>query len=169
MKISSKGLKDGYFLDIFGGNSPSVEQGDMPTYSIPFKIEDAPEDTVSFAAILYDVDAFAVTNGFPWIHWTIANLTKKEVKENESIDAVDFVQGVNSWHSQFVGGKEKKLTSMYGGMTPPDQDHVYTLTVFALDALLDIENGFMLNEWNHKIKEHILASATLEGKYRKLD
>lgn len=168
MKVSSNGIKDGYFLDNFGGNGTIKNENGMPTYSIPFKIEDAPAETVSFAAILYDVDAVPVTNGFVWIHWLIANLKKEEVLENESISTKEFKQGVNSWHSQFVGGQSKELSSFYGGMTPPDQEHVYTFTVFALDCELDIEDGFMLNEWHHKMKNHVLASATVEGKYKKL-
>lgn len=56
----------------------------------------------------------------------------------------------------------------YCGMTPPDADHVYTLRIFALDTVLDIENGFDMNVMFRKMRGHILAQAELEGLYSKM-
>lgn len=44
---------------------------------------------------LEDKDAYPVTGGFAWIHWLAANITRFEIKENESQMADDFVQGRN--------------------------------------------------------------------------
>ena len=48
-----------------------------------------------------------------------ANITRFEVRENESQTADDFMQGRNSWTS---------------------------VQVYALDKMLDLERGFLLNE-----------------------
>ncbi len=50
------------------------------------------------------------------IHWTVANLTRTELEENESVSATDFVQGANSWMSVQGGQQSRKESSYYGGM-----------------------------------------------------
>ncbi len=137
----------------------------MPTYSLPFTIENAPEATVSYAIILEDKDAFPVSGGFSWIHWTAANITRTDIKENESLTATDFVQGVNSWASMQGGSQSKELSSYYGGMAPPDAPHIYELHVYALDTTLDLENGFNMNDMYKQMDGHVLASFTLKGEY----
>lgn len=67
------------------------------------------------------------------------------------------------------GNKQsKELSCFYGGMTPPDQAHTYELHVFALDCLLHLETGFLLNELYHKMEGHVLAQAKLCGIYEKV-
>lgn len=168
MKVTSSAIENGFFPEIYGGNGTVLNENGVPTYSIPFKIEGAPENTKSYAVVLYDIGAFETTKGFPWIHWVIANLTKEEVMENESQTAKDFVQGVNSWHSIFTGNQSKELSAYYGGMTPPDKVHNYTLKVLALDTTLDLENGFYLNELTAQLKDHVLDTAIIEGRYQQL-
>lgn len=168
MEIKSTGIQKGYFQDIYGGNGSKLNENGIPNYSIPFSIYEAPKETKSFAAVLYDLDAYQSTKGFPWIHWTIANLTKANVLANESQSTTEFVQGVNSWHSPLSINQTKELSSCYGGMTPHDGSHMYTLKIFALDTVLSLENGFYLNELVKSMREHILATATLEANYAKI-
>ncbi len=165
MIVTSSGIVDGVIEDKYGCKGKQLNKNGMPTYSLPFKIEGKPEGTKSFAIILEDKDAFPVTNGFSWIHWTAANILKDEVKENESLTAKDFIQGVNSWMSIQGGSQSAEESSFYGGMSPPNGMHTYELHVFALDAILDIKPGFMLNELWWKMEGHILATYTLKGKY----
>lgn len=84
----------------------------IPTYSLPLKIENAPEDTCSFALVLEDKDTYPVTGGFTWIHWLAANITRHELKENESQTAKDFVQGCNSWTSK-QGNNQRKNCQVF--------------------------------------------------------
>ena len=58
-----------------------------------------------------------------------------------------------------------ELSSFYGGMTPPDKPHIYELHVYALDKLLDLRRGFLLNELYREMDGHILAEYTLKGIY----
>ena len=83
MFISSTGIIDGIIKKDYGGRGTYFNENNVPTYSLPFKIEEIPENTVSFAFILEDKDAYPVV-GFTWIHWLGANLKRNEVKENET-------------------------------------------------------------------------------------
>jgi len=148
MSVSSAAIDaSGAFGDKYG------KRGTAPQPSIPFRIDNAPPGVVSFAAILDDPDAVAVA-GKVWDHWLIANLARPEVLAGESATATDFIQGKNS------GG-----TNGYAGMAPPDRPHTYVLTVYALDARLDLETGFPRTALEAAMQGHVLAQARLTGTY----
>lgn len=166
MIVTSTAIVDGVIADQYGKHGSQFNEHGMPTFSMPFKIENAPAGTVSYALCLEDKDAFPVSGGFSWIHWTAANITKSELFDNESQTATDFVQGLNSWMSMQGGSQSKELSAFYGGMAPPDATHIYELHVYALDCLLELENGFMMNEMYRKMDGRVLATYTLKGQYR---
>ena len=89
------------------------------------------------------------------------------MKENESQTATDFIQGANSWISIQGNQQNRGQASYYGDMTPPDKAHIYELHIFALDEMLDLKNGFYLNELYEKMEGHILEEAILKGIYEK--
>lgn len=165
MKITSSGIENGLILDKYGKRGTQMNEHGVPTYSLPFKIEDAPSNTKSFALVLEDKDAIPVSGGFAWIHWSAANITRTEVNENESQNALDFIQGVNSWTSMQGGEQSKELSTFYGGMCPPNAPHEYELHVFALDCMMDLENGYYVNELYHAMKGHVLEEGSLYGVY----
>lgn len=163
MQVISNAIQQGYFADKYGKRGTQFSPNGMPTYSIPFEILDPPENTQSFAVVLEDKDAISAS-GFVWIHWLIANLTRTSVSENESQQAQDYVQGANSWASA-LGKFEIKEASAYGGMAPPNCEHRYELIVYALDCKLELEAGFRFNDLHFAMQGHILAQASLMGKY----
>lgn len=165
MTVTSTGITDGKIDAKYGKHGDSFNENGMPTYSLPFAIENAPKDTVSYAIMLEDKDAFPVSGGFSWIHWTAANINRTEILENESITATDFVQGANSWMSKQGGNQSRELSSFYGGMAPPDAPHTYELHVYALDTMLELDNGFNMNDMYKQMSGHILDSYTLTGVY----
>lgn len=166
MKVISHGIVNGVIEDKYGKHGKDFNENGVPTYSLPFEVLDAPEGTKSYAVFLEDKDACPVSGGFSWVHWLAANITKSKVEENESQSAKDFVQGLNSWISIQGGSQSKELSAYYGGMAPPNEPHTYELHVYALDSLLDLENGFMLHELFRKMDGHILEQYTLKGAYR---
>ncbi|MDT8716839.1 YbhB/YbcL family Raf kinase inhibitor-like protein [Clostridium sp. 19966] len=163
MKITSSGIINGVIEDKYGKRGNKFNSADIPTYSLPIKIENQPEGTVSFAILLEDRDAVPVC-GFSWIHWTAANILESELEENASVTKKNFVQGVNSWYSP-LGETSKELSMGYGGMAPPDAPHVYELHVYALDTKLNLEEGFYMNEMFRAMESHILDQATIKGTY----
>ncbi|MEF9839587.1 MAG: YbhB/YbcL family Raf kinase inhibitor-like protein [Lachnospiraceae bacterium] len=165
MIVTSTGIINHQIEDKYGKRGTEFNENGMPTYSLPFKIQQAPKDAISFALVLEDKDAFPVSGGFSWIHWTAANITRLELLENESQTATDFVQGVNSCISIQGGQQSKELSSFYGGMAPPDAPHTYELHLYALDTMLDLENGFYMNQLYKKMDGHMLDQVTLKGVY----
>lgn len=158
-------LENGRLPDRFGKYAPSdaLYQG-APVVSFPFTITDVPEGTVSFAMTLIDDDAIPVC-GFAWIHWVAANLpstmTAVPADASRTLTA-SMVQGANSNLSKFVGETDPQLTHRYVGPQPPDQMHVYTFTVLALDTELPLTDGdFYLNDLRRLAEGHILATAKI--------
>ncbi|MGL5348768.1 MAG: YbhB/YbcL family Raf kinase inhibitor-like protein [Peptostreptococcaceae bacterium] len=164
MKIESSGIVEGIIQDKYGKRG-NVDRFGIPTYSLPIKIEGPPAGTKSYALFLEDKDAIPVSGGFAWIHWSAANIMSDELLENASRNSNDFVQGLNSWISIQGGIVPKKYACYYGGMAPPDKPHIYDLTVYALDTILDLNNGFYPNEMFRQMYGHILESATIRGIY----
>lgn len=163
MKVSSKAIVNGAFEDQYGKRGSEFTPNGMPSYSIPFEIEDAPEGTKSFAVVLEDKDAITAS-GFVWIHWLISDLKRTSVAENESQTATDFTQGANSWAS-VLGKFEIDEASAYGGMAPPNCLHRYELIVYALDTVLDLPKGFRFNDLHFAMQGHILDTASVMGTY----
>lgn len=158
MKVTSKGLVNGYYEDKYG------KRGEIKDFSIPFKIEDAPEGTKSYAVYFVDRDA-APLCGFAWVHWLIANLKRDEVEENESKTATDFVQGTNSDYG-LSGLKTKEEALGYAGFGPPNAPHEYELYVYALDTELELENGFFVNDLFRAMRGHVICHTVLRGWYK---
>lgn len=162
--VTSKGVVDGIIEDKYGKRGELNSHG-MPIYSLPLEFNNAPEGVVSYAVVLEDKDAFPVSGGFSWIHWTAANITKTEIVENESQTTKDFVQGRNSWTSMQGGEQSVEMSSFYGGMAPPDKPHLYEIHVYALDSMMKLESGFLMNDLYRQMDEHVLAQYTLKATY----
>ncbi len=151
MYLTSSAISNGVIEDKYGKRG-NCFKNEMPTYSLPFEIHDAPKNTVSFAFVLDDPDAIPVA-GFSWVHWIGANLITSFVPADASRHA-SFIQGKNSWGE-----------NLYGGMAPPNAPHIYQLHVYALDCLLNLREGFSLNELNKEMEGHVIDKAILKGKY----
>lgn len=152
MYVISQGIVNGIIDDKYGKYGTYFNENGIPSYSLPFEIFDVPKGTKSFALFLEDKDACPISGGFSWVHWVAANITRTKIAENESQTANDFVQGLNSWISIQGGQQDKKLSACYGGMAPPNEPHTYELHVYALDTLLELEDGFMFHELFKKWK-----------------
>lgn len=164
MNVNSTGIKNDIINDKYGKRGKCNSFG-MPTYSIPLNFSNYPQETKSFAIVLEDKDAFPISGGFSWIHWVACNIIKDNLLENESKTNTDIIQGVNSWISMQGGENDYKECSFYGGMAPPDKPHLYEIHVYALDIILELENGFLFNNLYKKMDKHILDTYTLKATY----
>lgn len=164
MKISSSGIHDGIIDDKYGVRGMNFI-GDMPSYSLPLKFEDAPTETKTFAVVIVDHDAIPVS-GFTWIHWAVANINSNELAENAALQQRYLNQGTNSWSSPLLAEPLSRMqAATYGGMVPPDKPHTYTIKVYALDSTLNINRGFYLNDLYAAMEGHILDKAILSAIY----
>lgn len=113
-----------------------------PVVSFPIEFAGVPNGAKSPAPVFVDFDSIPVC-GFAWIHWLAANIAPDTaaLDEDTSRKAVGMVQGSNSCASPFVGERDRNITHRYIGPTPPDKDHVYKVTAYALDCVLDLQDG----------------------------
>lgn len=146
MTAMSSGITDGVIDAKYGHSS----------LSLPLEISGAPEGTVCFAIYMDDPDAVPVC-GYRFVHWMAVNITQSSIPEDFSRQAKE----------NAVQGKNDMGKSAYGGPAPPDKDHTYEITVYALDAKLDLSEGFSKDEFSAAVKGHTLAKATLKGLYKK--
>ena len=153
MKVLSEGIINGEILDKFGKRGKEKKFG-MPTLSLPIKIENAPEKTKSFALIFDDPDSVNVC-GYVWIHWLACNFTRNYLKEGDSLNSFDLVQGLNSWNE-----------NCYGGPCPPDKPHNYRLRVFALNDMLNLRGNFSLEQLETAMKNKIIEQCEVFGLYK---
>ena len=68
-------------------------------------------------------------------------------------------------HFKVVEGKNDFGEIGYGGPAPPDGRHTYIFKLYALDADLDLKEGFSKQELEDAMKGHILAEAKLTGTF----
>lgn len=159
-------LENGLLPDRFGKHAPAEWQIDgCPVRSFPIEIEDVPEGARSLALTFLDWDAIPV-GGFCWIHWIACDFppgTRLIPEDASASGAVPCVQGSNSDWSPLAGSRtDPRIIRRYAGPCPPDKTHDYTLTVYALDCELGLEEGYYLNEFRRAIRGHVLAEASLE-------
>lgn len=156
----------GYLPDVYSKHAEkSATRGGFPIISPPITISDLPAGTVSLALTFLDFDAVPV-GGFVWIHWLAANIKpdgdRVEIPENASQSGqFDFSQGRNSNAGKLVNVTDPKIYQHYVGPQPPNQDHDYQLTVYALKKDLDLENGYWLNAFYQQIDSQVLDAVTV--------
>lgn len=118
--------------------------------------KDAPANTMSFAIICDDPDA----PGGSWVHWVIYNIAPHL---DEMLEAVPqqkelengVVQGFNDFHR--IG---------YNGPCPPKgKPHRYIFTMYALDTMFHFQGEVNKPALLKAMEGHILAQASLTGKY----
>ena len=169
MKIKSNSIINGYFNNEIGHHGSQFLKGKKPNFSFHLAWEDIPENTKSLAIIFLDHDAIPVC-GFSFSHWTVANIdpSVNELPENASV-TMSLLEGVTSWGSGIISEDwrlEKEDATGFGGCAPPDKDHLYTITLYALDTKLALSRGFYMNDLLKTMKGHILETASLEAMYR---
>ncbi|MGL4742684.1 MAG: YbhB/YbcL family Raf kinase inhibitor-like protein [Sarcina sp.] len=174
MTVSSAGIKDG-IIDAQYGAASKDKLGAMPLESIPLEWSGAPKNTKSYAITLIDYDTVPIM-GFPWIHWIASDISSDltSLPSNASTTmASNMIQGVNS----YANGYPLNLVTLkgfqvprdqayhYGGMVPVNFPHKYTMTVYALDDMLNLKAGFGLNDLYNAMEGHIVGEGTVYGTY----
>ncbi len=116
----------------------------------PIHIEQVPEKARSLALIVDDPDAPKGT----FNHWLLFNMDPKIKDIKEDCVPVMASQGQNDFGE--VG---------YGGPKPPSGEHRYFFKAYALDTVLPLGRASKRDELEREMKDHVLDSAMLMGKY----
>lgn len=119
------------------------------------EIKNPPANTKSFVLIMDDPDA---TGGVTWDHWILFNIDPKTQYITEGGLPLNSKLGKNSWGE-----------NMYGGPCPPkgSKPHRYFFKLYALDIVLDLEEGATKQEIEKAMEGHILAYSQVIGLYQR--
>ncbi len=119
------------------------------------EIKNPPTNTKSFVLIMDDPDA---TGGVTWDHWILFNIDPKTQYITEGGLPLNSKLGRNSW------GKNS-----YGGPCPPrgSKPHRYFFKLYALDTVLELEEGVSKQEVEKAMEGHILAYTEIIGLYQR--
>ena len=144
MKITSQAFSD-------GGEIPAKYSCDGEDAIVPLKFEDIPAEAKSLVLIIDDPDAPAGT----WDHWTLFNIPADAGGVEEGKEP-SWPHGSNSWNR-----------TNWSGPCPPDKEHRYYFKLFALDAMLDLQEGAAKNEVEQAMEGHVIDKAELMGRYKR--
>ena len=114
-----------------------------------------PEDGFHRCALIMDDPDAMKAVGKVWVHYLrsteyIQNLVGTTYYDETEND----VMGLNDFGE--IG---------YGGPAPPDGLHTYVFKGYALDAQLDLKEGFSKQDLENAMKGHIIAEAKLTGTF----
>ena len=136
MELTSSDFQEGSEIPKKFGYKHENEQPNVEFSSVP-------NEAKTLAIIMDDPDAMKAV-GKVWVHW----LTYHGINDTTKIEGkTDFGE---------IG---------YGGPAPPDGKHTYIFKGYALDALLDLKEGYSKQELEDAMKSHILAEAKLTGTF----
>ena len=121
--------------------------------SPPLEWGDPPEGTVSLALFSEDL----TVGGF--VHWIFFNIPP----ETRSLPEAVPLDGHFPDGSQ--QGTNNRLLLGYMGPCPPPRTHEYSFTLYALDTMLDLDDGVMRIEFKEAMQGHILAETEIVGLY----
>lgn len=121
----------------------------------PLEIDGVPDDAETLALIVDDPDAVDPA-GKVWDHWVVWNVPADEttIPEDWSPDDVGAEEGTNDFGEPG-----------YGGPNPPDEEHTYRFTVFAVNNTVDPGANADADDLRDAMEGHTVAQATLEGTY----
>ncbi len=116
--------------------------------------EGVPSQAMSLVLIMDDPDAPMGT----WDHLVIYNIPTSQTYFLESLRKLppDIKFGLNSWRK-----------AVWGGPCPPDREHRYFFRLYAIDKKLHFDKLPDKKEILTAIKDHIIASAELMGRYNR--
>ncbi len=136
---------------------PSIYSCDGKSISPQLEWEDLPAGVKSLALIMDDPDAPSRT----FVHWVIYDIppSLKGLDENTPKEANlqnGATQGANG--SSRIG---------YTGPCPPSGTHRYFFKLFALDKMLDLDQGLKKEDLLSAMQGHILEQTQLIGLYQR--
>ena len=153
MKLTSSAFKEGGKI-----SSKYTCDGENIIPSLTFF--DVPAKTKSLVLVMDDPDIpDFVKQKFGikvWDHWIVFNIPPETREVHEGKNPLGLL-GKNT------GGK-----NTYGGPCPPDREHRYFFKLYALDTKLDLPEGVTKSEVEAAMEGHILAEATLIGRYERI-
>lgn len=142
MKITSPEFESGKYMPA----KFTCDGGDINPTLI---IEGIPKEAKSLVLIVDDPDAPRGT----WVHWVVYDIPIRERIDENSVPGK---QGMND-----SGGRT------YHGPCPPSGTHRYFFKIYALDNVLNLNEGIRKPDLEKAMQGHILDKAELIGLYKR--
>lgn len=136
---------------------PSLYTCDGNNVNPLLEFSDIPAGTQSLTLIMHDPDvpkSLRADGNFD--HWILFNLPAT-------------LQSISSGATNIPGlfGKNTRGQNGYTGPCPPDREHRYFFTLFAVSRVIDLEEGATRTQLETAMHDHIIASAVLVGTYNR--
>ena len=144
-------LKSSAFID--SQTIPTKYGYKFENFSPPLTIDNIPKNTKSLVLIMDDPDAMDAV-GKVWVHWVLWNIPSNTTEILENSIPTNAIEGITDFGE--IG---------YGGPAPPDKEHTYFFKLFALDIVLESNEGTSKIQIENQIKNHIIEECVLKGKY----
>jgi Raf kinase inhibitor-like YbhB/YbcL family protein len=112
--------------------------------------KDPPANTKSFVLIVEDFD----TGHGTYTHWVLFNIPGQ-------------ANGMASNKPLGIAGNNSQEKAAYKGPCPPTGIHRYYFSFYALDTLLDIQEGASKEAVLKAMEGHVLGQTQLMGRYTK--
>ncbi len=146
MYLTSPTFSDGAVI-------PKKYSRDVENINPPLAWGQVPDGTQSFALVMEDPDVPPAAGVPVWDHWVVWNIPRTITEIPEA------------WEVEGVLGKGTRGESTYAGPRPPDKEHRYFFRLYALDVMLSLASGSSKSELIAAMQNHILAEATLMGRF----
>lgn len=140
---------------VSNGLIPARHTCDGADLSPPLAFAGIPPGAASLVLVCDDPDAVSGV----WDHFLIFNLSPATPGLPEGLPAL------TAYPDGSLSGKNSWGRLGYGGPCPPSGVHRYVFTLYALDARLELAAGAGKKDILRAAKGHILAAATLIGRY----
>ena len=143
-----------------GGMIPSKFTCDADNVSPEMRIGGVPEGTVSLVLVMDDPDipdSVKQSRGIEkFDHWAVYNIPADPavIQEGEVIG---------------MGAMNGRGEASYTGPCPPDREHRYFFRLYALSGTLNFLQAPTLDELEAAAKGSMLGSATLMGRYNRIE
>jgi Raf kinase inhibitor-like YbhB/YbcL family protein len=137
---------------VFGNKEriPEKYTCDGKNISPPLEISELPEETKSLVLIVEDPDAPYQT----FVHWVVWN-----IEVNDKTAKIE--EGKNPGIQGFNSADELK----YFPPCPPSGTHRYFFKIYALNKMLNLEEGATRNELEEAMTHHLLEKGEIIGLY----
>lgn len=138
----------------FGNNQtiPTKYTCEGESVSPPLEIKDVPENTKTLALTMNDPDAPSGN----FVHWLVWNVDPEMTEIKEGSPLANYVTGRTS-----TGKTEYMPPCPHHG-----ESHHYVFKVYALNDVLDLQNGSNLDMLNEAMKGRIIEEAELVGVFQ---
>lgn len=143
MRLTSDAFAD-------GGSIPRQHTCDGEDVSPPLAWDEVPDATEAFALVVDDQDA----RGF--VHWVLVDIPG---------DAHALPEGEGDQVGMPGGNDFRRIG--WGGPCPPSGEHRYTFTLYALSGPLSLAEGADASAVRSRMEGLVLATASLNGVYRR--